>query len=258
MTKIRESAVAGLFYPADSAALSDAVDRCMSERVRGARAARVMVVPHAGLPYSGCVAATAYAALEDGRRPSRVAVLGPPHRLPVDGVATSSATAFATPGGLLSVAYPDALWTMPDVCVSDDAHLAEHCIEVQLPFLQRIWGNTPTLAPLLVGDTEATVVADIIELLLADADTLVLISSDLSHFHGYDSARRIDAATVAVLEASSGTLGPEQACGCRALNGLLEYCRRNDRHLHALDVRNSGDTAGGRDRVVGYAALALS
>ncbi len=257
MGQVRRPAVAGLFYPAEPAALTATLERCMDQRVAGAAPSQVMVVPHAGLPYSGPVAASAYGALEGVDRPTRVSLLGPPHRLPVVGVAASSASAFETPLGRLRVAYPESLRGMPGIIVDDDAHLEEHSLEVQLPFLQRLWGNDLTIAPLLVGEASPAMVDRIIEALLEEPGALVLVSSDLSHYQRYETARRIDAETIAALESATGSLTPDQACGCRALNGLIEFCRRNDTRLQALDVRNSGDTAGSHDRVVGYAALAL-
>lgn len=258
MDAIREPAVAGLFYPADSAVLERMLDTCMRDRCEHpAGVTPALVVPHAGLPFSGAVAASAYALLTGTPAPRRVALLGPSHRVAFDGLALSSAHAFRTPFGDLAVDYPAGLEALAGVQVLDAAHAAEHSLEVQLPFLQRLWGEQARIAPLVVGECGAGQVADVIEHLMAEQPTLLLLSTDLSHFHDYDSARRIDAGTVAEIEALHATLEPQQACGCRPLNGLIEYCRRHGHGLQKLDVRNSGDTAGGRDRVVGYGAFHL-
>ena len=258
MEAIREPAVAGLFYPAASAALERMLDACMDGRRPAADASpRVLVVPHAGLPFSGPVAASAYALLAARPAPRRVALVGPSHRVAFEGMALSSAASFRTPLGDLAVDYPARLAELPGVQVLDAAHADEHSLEVQLPFIQRLWGSAAPIAPVVVGDAGPAPVAALIERLLEDDDTLLLVSTDLSHFHDYEQARHIDAGTVAAIEALRTDITPRQACGCRPLNGLAEYCRRHGNTLAALDVRNSGDTAGGRERVVGYGAFVL-
>ena len=259
MQQIRSPAVAGLFYPDEPAALSRMLDACLSGRADTTpRASPVLVVPHAGLPFSGPVAATAYASLQGTARPRRVILLGPSHRVALSGLALSGASHFRTPLGDMPVDYPE-LPNSADGFVRpmEIAHQAEHSLEVQLPFLQRLWGPDLPIAPIVVGDGEPGRVGELIGQMLDEPDTLLLVSTDLSHFHDYETARRLDAETVARIESLAGPVTPEQACGCRPLNGLMAYCLAAGRRLMAVDVRNSGDTAGGRERVVGYGAFTL-
>jgi AmmeMemoRadiSam system protein B len=257
--------VAGLFYPADPRDLEAEIRRHLAA-ARGALGAgtgpapRCLVVPHAGIVYSGPVAASAYARLEPLRDVlRRVVLLGPAHRVPVRGLGASSAVAFATPLGDVPVdreAVQRALG-LPQVELADAAHAPEHSLEVQLPFLQVVLGRF-SLVPFVVGDAAPEEVAEVIELLWDGPETLLLVSSDLSHYLGYEAARRMDAETTrAIEELRPRDIGYEQACGRIPLQGLLVVARRRGLRARTLDLRSSGDTAGSRDAVVGYGAYAV-
>jgi len=253
---IRAPAVAGMFYPSDPDALRGAVLRLLADAEREQHPPVAMIAPHAGYMYSGPIAASAFAQLERYEPPPlRVAVIGPAHREYVKGVAIPRAGAFATPLGEMPVDQEAlaGLAALPQVVVSDSAHAREHCIEVELPFLQVLWDGV-ALVPVLVGDTTAEAVHEVIEQIW-DEQTFVVISSDLSHYLDYDSARRIDLQTTQAIERLAYTeLASLQACGSLPIAGLLLSARRRGLRLRAVDVRNSGDTAGERDRVVGYGA----
>ncbi len=258
---IRDPAVAGLFYPADArklrATVGELLDAASGERPE--RDPKVLIVPHAGYVYSGAVAASAYATLAGLRRRVRsVLLLGPSHRVAFQGIAVPTAEAFATPLGRVEIdtALRDTALQIEGVCELDEAHRLEHSLEVQLPFLQSVLDDFRVL-PLVVGDAAPANVATVIERLWGGSETLIVVSSDLSHYHDYSEARRIDSITVSAIERASGDLRPEQACGSRALNGLALSVRAHELRVATLDVRNSGDTAGPRDRVVGYGAFAL-
>jgi len=264
--KLRRPAVAGSFYPADPAALAAAVDGYVAAgRQHLARSGtgqrpKAVIVPHAGYVYSGPIAGTAYAAVAGSAAIERVVLLGPAHRVYVDGLAASSADAYATPLGEIPLDRPaiDALLHRSDVAVVDAAHAAEHSLEVQLPFLQRVLGPF-RLVPLAVGAATHAVVADVLDELWGGADTLIVISSDLSHYYDYATATRLDADTAAAIE----TLHPERldtesACGRIPVGGLLIAAQRRGLRGRLLDLRNSGDTAGPREEVVGYGAFAFS
>ncbi len=265
--RIRQPAVAGSFYPADPSQLAAAVDGYLADgraqlgRRAAAGAAKAVVAPHAGYVYSGPIAGTAYAAIQErGAGFERVVLLGPAHRVRVDGLAASSADAFATPLGAVPVdrvAVHDSL-RHPQVHVLDAAHAAEHSLEVQLPFLQRVLGHFE-LIPLAVGAATHAEVAEVLDDLWDGPETLVVVSSDLSHYRDYDTASRLDADTAAAIETlHPERLGPECACGRIPIGGLLIAAKRHGLQARLLDLRNSGDTAGPRDEVVGYAAFALS
>jgi hypothetical protein len=256
--------VAGLFYPENPAELTAAVDACLRGAAPprpGAPAPKALVVPHAGYVYSGPVAASAYARLlPHAGAIRRVVLLGPAHRVFVRGLAAPCADAFATPLGVVPIdrAAVEAVAALAQVEVSDAPHAGEHSLEVQLPFLQRVLRDF-TLAPVAVGEASDAEVAEVIERLWGGPETLVLVSSDLSHYHDYSAARRLDAATCAAIEAlAPGALGPDSACGRVPLGGLLRVARVRGLRVETLDLRSSGDTAGGRDRVVGYGAWAFA
>jgi AmmeMemoRadiSam system protein B len=258
----RPAAVAGLFYPDDPAALAREVRGYLAAvTTAGAPAApKALIVPHAGYVYSGPVAASAYALLKDRRETiRRVVLLGPVHRVPVRGLALPAATAFATPLGTVPVDQVAAkrLQALPQIATSAAAHALEHSLEVQLPFLQEVLGNF-AVVPLAVGDASPEQVTEVIEMLWGGPETLIVISSDLSHYHPYEQAQRIDADTCATIRALRHDVDHDQACGGTPINGLMLVARR--RHLipQLLDLRNSGDTAGDRLRVVGYAAFAFT
>ncbi len=262
-TKIRQPAVAGLFYPEDPATLKELILALMSEvapRNEGTWYPKALVAPHAGLPYSGPVAASAYAALGPGAdRIRRVVLLGPSHRVPFRGVATTTATAYGTPLGLVAIDRPaiDAIGGLPGVTTLDEAHGPEHSLEVHLPFLQVVLHDF-TLVPLVVGEAGPETVAAVLEQLWGGPETLIVISSDLSHYHDYPTAQALDAETRRAIEAlDEGQLDPHKACGHQPLAGLLRVARRRGLQIETLDLRNSGDTAGPRREVVGYGAWAF-
>ncbi|WP_295543386.1 AmmeMemoRadiSam system protein B [uncultured Thiohalocapsa sp.] len=264
MSNIRRPAVAGLFYPDDPGVLHAAVtDLLTAARPAAAERApqpKALIAPHAGYAYSGAIAASAYAQLTRPDLIRRVLLLGPAHRLPFRGIAVPTAEQFATPLGGVAVdrGALASLTGLPQVHELDMAFDGEHCLEVQLPFLQAILGHF-SIVPLLVGDAGADAVAAVLERLWGGAETLIVISSDLSHYLDYDSARAIDARTSEAI----CTLRPEaisagQACGRHPIAGLLTAARHHHLHAQQLDLRNSGDTAGPKDRVVGYGAYAFN
>jgi hypothetical protein len=269
MSQLRAPAVAGSFYPDRPAELAAAVEGYLAEaalsqsdETKSAPSAfpKAIIVPHAGYIYSATVAATAYARLKPlAGRVSRVVLLGPAHMVALGAIAAPHAEAFDGPLGPLTVDRP-ALWLLaglPQVVQDDAPHAREHCLEVQLPFVTAVLGEVAIL-PLLVGDVAPAAVAAVIERLWGGPETLLLLSTDLSHYHPYEAARARDAATAAAIEAlEGGRIGPEDACGCRALAGLLAAARARGLTIERLDLRTSGDTAGPRDSVVGYGAWAL-
>lgn len=257
MVLIREPAVAGSFYPSDPDELRTTVESLLAgvEIVAGPPP-RALIAPHAGYRYSGPVAASAYAQLLPHRsRYHRVVLLGPAHRVPVSGLALPGVELFRTPLGLVPVGKAAFEQLGRDaVTVNPAAHRGEHCLEVQLPFLQVVLDSF-RLVPLLVGVTEPDTVAAAIERLWQDDETLVIVSTDLSHYLGYEAANRLDGSTRDAVEAlEPGNVGHVGACGCEAMKGLLRAARNTKLEVVTLDLRNSGDTAGSRDHVVGYGA----
>jgi AmmeMemoRadiSam system protein B len=256
----RAPAVAGYFYDADTDRLRHDVRRLLDAQSAAlAVLPRALIVPHAGYIYSGATAACAYKCLLlDPGQVNRVVVIGPAHRVYVDAMAIPSVDYFATPLGDIPL-DDDALTkihALPGVRVLDEAHRQEHSLEVQLPFLQTVL-NRFTLVPVVVGGAAPEMVAAVIDALATDPHTLVVISSDLSHFLDYDTARRTDAATCECILHKATSLHGEQACGAAAINGLMASSWSRDLHVDLLQACNSGDTAGQRDRVVGYASFAL-
>jgi MEMO1 family protein len=260
----RPSAVAGSFYPSDPAALRRAVAAHLAGVAPpGDRAdagtPKALIAPHAGYVYSGPIAATAYQTLAAARGTVRRVVLaGPAHFVPVRGVAVSSADAFATPLGPVTV--DDAARTralaVDGTVVDDAAHAGEHSLEVHLPFLTEVLGPVPVL-PLLVGRAAPVVLADVLDALWGDDETRVVVSTDLSHYHDDAAAKAIDRETADAIVARCDTLDPERACGAGAVLGLLEAARRHGLNVRLLDLRTSADTSGDPWRVVGYGAFAL-
>lgn len=258
----RAPAVAGFFYPDDAQELARTVDAAVARaRHRGATGDRppfALVVPHAGYAYSAAIAAEAYALLPRIRdQIHRVLLLGPAHRVGFRGLAAPSVETFRTPLGDIAIDKQAvaALSRLPQVAIRDDAHAQEHSLEVQLPFLQRALG-TFELIPLVVGAATADDVAEVIAVMTAEPGTLVVVSSDLSHYHSYEHARALDRQTIdAILALDSTAIADEGACGRIPIKGLLTIARANGAKPDLLDLRNSGDTAGDKDRVVGYAAL---
>ncbi len=255
--KIRPAAVAGMFYPDDAVELKAQVLHYLSQAKTDLLPPKAMIVPHAGYIYSGSVAASAYATLLNRQQPiGRVVVVGPSHRVAFEGVAVSTAEAFKTPLGSIPLARARLarLTDLPGVVVYDLPHSQEHSLEVQLPFLQCVLDEFELL-PLLVGSASAECVAAALEALWEGPETLIIISSDLSHYHDYPLAKTLDIATTSHIEALHGeSLRAEDACGYLPIQGLLKVAREKKLKEQTLDVRNSGDTAGPKNRVVGYGA----
>ncbi len=259
-SSIRPPAVAGLFYPGNAEELALTVaDLLAAAPVAGARRLpKAIIAPHAGYVYSGATAARAYALLRPMRGAvRRVVLLGPTHRMAVRGIAVPASQSFRTPLGeiALDTAAIAALRGLPQMVISDAAHAQEHALEVHLPFLQSVLGDF-TLVPLAVGDASPEEVAQVLRQLWGGAETLIVISSDLSHFHRYATAQALDRATADAIMQLNSDLDPEQACGALPVNGLNLLARELGLHPELLDLCNSGDTAGDKDRVVGYAAFA--
>ena len=264
MSDVRPAAVAGMFYPAAPAALAADVRAhlalALAHPAPTSAVPKALIAPHAGYVYSGPIAASAYARLAAGRDTiRRVLLFGPTHRVPARGLALPSVGAFATPLGTVSVdrEAAAAALALPQVCESDAAHAFEHSLEVQLPFLQSVLRDF-RIVPFAVGDATPDEVAEVVELLWGGPETLIVVSSDLSHYHRYAEACAIDRATGEAILALSATLDHEQACGATPINGLLLAARRHGLQAELLDLRNSGDTAGDKSRVVGYASFAFA
>ena len=257
-TKIRPAAVAGSFYVADPQRLRTAVADLLAAAPASAGASpKALIVPHAGYVYSGGVAAAAFTTLKsDEQGISRVVLIGPAHYVAVRGIAVPTADAFETPLGRVPIDRDavSAIADLPFVVQADAAHAPEHALEVELPFLQTLLGSF-ALVPLVVGDADPRQVAEVLERLWGGPDTLIVVSSDLSHYHDYDTAQRLDAATAAAIERGEWrSLGPDRACGFLPVAGLLVEADRRGLAARRLALCNSGDTAGPRDRVVGYGA----
>lgn len=255
--RVRPPAVAGAFYPAEPSVLATLIDGLLAQAThddtRSDRPPKALIVPHAGYVYSGAIAASAYARLLPFRgRITRAVLLGPAHRVWIEGLALPDADALDTPLGRMRVVEIRD----PAVSISRHAHAQEHALEVHLPFLQRVLGDVDVL-PLVVGAAPDEMVARVIEHAWGDASTIVIISSDLSHYHDWDDATRRDARAAGQIEALGPPLTHEQACGATPINGLLLVAQRKGLRVERLDLRNSGDTAGPRDRVVGYGAFAF-
>jgi AmmeMemoRadiSam system protein B len=262
--RVRPAVVAGTFYPADpsqltarlSALLADASPRSPHEPP-----VKAVVAPHAGYPYSGPIAASAYRAVEPRRREiERVVLIGPSHRVAFRGLAVPSVDAFATPLGEVPLdgSARRHIGVLPGVVIDDRPHADEHSLEVHLPFLQHLLGDHWTLVPIAVGQATALDVADVLAALWGGAETLVVVSTDLSHYHDYATAKEIDRRTAAAIVArNADRIGSEDACGAHPLRGLLELSHRVGLDVELLDLRNSGDTAGDRSKVVGYGAFSV-
>ena len=255
MTVIREAAVAGQFYPGNANELGAEI-RVFFEAVQAAEgpAPKALIVPHAGYVYSGPVAATAYARLRPYRDLyTRVILLGPCHRVAVSGLALSGADVFRTPLGDVPLDQDAiAALTMPEITVVATAHEFEHSLEVHLPFLQTVIESF-SLVPLVVGDATPEIVAEVIDALWGGPETLIVISSDLSHYLSYDDARLSDMNTCEAIEnLEAHRIDHDHACGATPIGGLLISAKRRGMQVTTLDLRNSGDTAGGRNQVVGY------
>jgi AmmeMemoRadiSam system protein B len=259
MPTVRRPAVAGLFYPGSPGELRSTVESLLDAAVVDpGPVPKAVIAPHAGYVYSGPIAATAFQALAACVRLRRIVVLGPAHRVAVRGLALPGADAFATPLGevVVDAEAAVAVSRLPQVSTFPEAHAPEHSLEVELPFLQVLFPAARVL-PIVVGDAGEDEVAEVLDLLWGGPETAIVISSDLSHYLPYDVARRVDHETADEILALEGPLHPRQACGAFPINGLLVAARRRGLTPRLLDLRNSGDTAGDRGRVVGYGAFAF-
>ncbi len=258
---VRAAAVSGTFYPGEAGALSDRIEALFAQAPGAwSRLPKALIVPHAGYDYSGSVAARAYAPLARRRGPiRRVVALGPTHYLPVAGVALPGARAFETPLGRVPVDEEavERIRSLPQVLTSPVAHAREHALEVQLPFLQRALGDFQWV-PLAVGQVPPEDVEEVLEALWGGPETLVVVSSDLSHYLPYASAQEVDRRTCASIGALEPLTGHDRACGATPVNALLALARRRRLSPRLLDLRNSGDAGGDRGRVVGYGAFAFT
>lgn len=256
----RPPAVAGTFYPADPDVLAAQVDHLVPTDATGPTP-KALIVPHAGYAYSGPVAGRGYATLGAGRdRIERVVLLGPAHRVPLRGLATTSVDQWVTPLGSVSVddGARQAVLALPSVEVDDRAHAAEHSLEVHLPFLQRTLRGF-TLLPLVVGHADEETVAAVLDTVWGGPETLIVVSTDLSHYRDHATASILDRRTAdAITAGHPETIRPDDACGVHPVRGLLVAARRHGLRARLIDLRNSGDTSGPRDRVVGYGAFALT
>ena len=261
MPSLRPAAVAGMFYPGDP--------RSLAAEIAGYLAGgepvlldppKAIIAPHAGYMYSGPIAGSVYSQLAALRGTvSRVVLAGPAHRVYVTGVAIPSVEAFASPLGAvpLDTEALAKLRALPFVEVNDRAHAQEHCLEVHLPFLQAVLGDF-RLVPIVVGGATTEQSAQLFDTLWGGRETLIVVSSDLSHYLPYESARGRDRETARAIVELQATLVPEEACGAAPINGLLRAARERGLVAELVDLRNSGDTAGGTDRVVGYGAFAFT
>lgn len=249
---IRPPAVAGMFYPGERHELLRQVQQFLAEVSVTAPQPKAVILPHAGYIYSGPVAASACSQLrERAASITRVVLLGPDHRVGFRGIAAPSADYFETPLGIIPVDQ-QAIRALSGVMVFDAAHQQEHSLEVQLPFLQQVLGEF-SLVPLVVGSVGQGEVAAVLRQLWGGDETLIVVSSDLSHYHDYETAQRLDAATTDAIEHFDGaSIGPDDACGYHGVRGLLQVAAEKGLRELTLDVRNSGDTAGPREQVVGY------
>jgi MEMO1 family protein len=257
MTSVRNPAVAGLFYPGDPRELHAMVAGFLGAVQATGTVPKAIIAPHAGYIYSGPVAASVYARIQPARgRITRVVLLGPAHRVGFHGLALSSADCFQTPLGRITVDQEAVkkISGLPQVHVMDTAHAQEHSLEVHLPFLQEALGVF-SLVPLVVGDAEPNEVAEVLEALWGGPETLIVISSDLSHYHDYKTAQQLDRATSQAIEQLRlEDIQYDHACGRNPVSGLLQVARQRGLKAKTVDLRNSGDTAGTSDRVVGYGA----
>jgi AmmeMemoRadiSam system protein B len=260
VTALRPAAAAGTFYPSDPAELAAAVDGFIAAASASSDTVpKALIAPHAGYRYSGAIAGNAYARVH-ATAIERVVMFGPAHRWPVAGLALPSSTSFETPLGSVAVDLNavEQACALDGVETVDAAHADEHALEVHLPFLQRCFSGDFLLVPFVVGGATQVQVEAVMELLWGGRETLVIVSSDLSHFYDYDTACRLDADTSSAIE----NLAPEQlheggACGRVCIQALLSIATRFGLKAQTVDLRNSGDTAGGREEVVGYGAYVI-
>lgn len=262
MNGIRPAAVAGLFYPGAASDLEPLVRGFLREGVVGEPnySPKAIIAPHAGLVYSGPIAGSAFRCFEaEAETIRRIVLLGPAHRLPVDGLALPGLEVFETPLGTVPVDQElvDRISDLPQVTENAAAHAPEHCLEVELPFLQVVLG-TFSILPLLLSRVDADDVAEVLERIWGGSETRFVISSDLSHYLSYEAAQETDRQTARQVIDLCPPIAEHRACGAVAINGLLAAARRRDLVPRLLDLRSSGDTAGDRMRVVGYGSFAFA
>lgn len=257
---VRKPMVAGSFYPKDPGELRAVIRQHLDNARTTGPVPKALVLPHAGYIYSGPVAASGYKLLRQAIHETyRVVLLGPSHWAEFDGIALSSVDAFATPLGSvpLDKSVAESLSAFPSVVTLDKAHVREHSLEVHIPFLQEVLEHF-YLVPLSVGKTDMETVGNVIDALWGGPDTIIIVSTDLSHYLSWEAAREIDGATARAVEELRGEdIEDWQACGSVPLRGLLHVARKRGLKMRSLDLRNSGDTAGSMDVVVGYGAFAL-
>ncbi|MDH5357014.1 MAG: AmmeMemoRadiSam system protein B [Gammaproteobacteria bacterium] len=263
METIRPPAVAGLFYPARPDELNNLIEQDLKQATLNSELPdpKVLIVPHAGYIYSGPIAANAYIYLQKLRhRIQRVIIIGPSHRVGFNGVALSDADFFDTPLGRIPIdkTAQKTLSEIMGVHILNEAHAAEHSLEVQLPFLQRLLDEF-TIVPIVAGNASPDLVSEVIETLWGGSETLIVISSDLSHYHDYQTAQQLDTQTSqAIINLDVNAIHSHNACGCVGIRGLLDFAQHHPLNRAIVDLRNSGDTAGSKDSVVGYGAYLFS
>lgn len=263
LARIRQPAVAGSFYPDDPEQLKAMLKHYLDEVAlpdKSFKAPKAIIVPHAGYIYSGSVAATVYARLKQASDTiSRVVLIGPSHRVGFNGMAVSHAEQFATPLGNISIDTVgiEKLTRLPFVQYIDQAHAEEHSLEVQLPFLQLVLDKF-TLLPIIAGEATSKQVCQVLEQVWGGTETLIVISSDLSHFHDYATAQRLDKKTSEFIQSLQyEKLDYDSACGRVPISGLLAYAEKYHLQVNKVDLKNSGDTAGDKKRVVGYGSYVI-
>lgn len=260
MATARPSAVAGQFYSADTRYLAENIEQLLSTVQAPELSPKALIVPHAGYNYSGVIAASAYTTLRPiAERIRRVILLGPAHRVAVRGLALPNVDAFSTPLGQVRVDTAAAIKIahLPQVIVSVHAHALEHSLEVQMPFLQTVLADFSIL-PLVVGIASVEEIFEVLDCLWGDEETMIIVSSDLSHYLPYAISQREDNKTAASILRLHPSIDDEHACGALPINGLIVAAHKYQLTPHLLDLRNSGDTAGSRDQVVGYGAFAFT
>lgn len=256
--KFRRPAVANMFYPGDPVQLARMVDMFLSEAEPTKERPVAIISPHAGYIYSGAIAASAYSPFVGNKTPIKSVILvGPSHRVAFEGMALPEYESFNTPLGRmnLDMDLADHIADMTGVVQMSEPHLMEHSLEVQLPFLQRINPDLK-IVPILIGRVSPELIADVMEPYIGRDDVLIVASSDLSHYHDYETARKMDRETAkAICELRTDRVKHDHACGWVAIRGLIDLARRKSLRAETIDLRSSGDTAGSRDQVVGYGAF---
>ncbi|MDH4200303.1 MAG: AmmeMemoRadiSam system protein B [Spirochaetia bacterium] len=258
---VRKAAVSGYFYPEDKEELNSLTNQLLNEFDKENIKAdpKALIVPHAGYAYSGRVAASAYHMLTKSLQTiKKIILLGPSHRVPVKGIALSSADCFETPMGNISVdtQLRNKLVQDPGIFVQDEAHKAEHSLEVQLPFLQKIFGNEVQILPALTNRASPYQIVDFLEKIWGDMETRIVVSSDLSHYLGYDEAKRKDRYTSdAIIHFDIEHLHDDDACGLIGIKGLLMAAQQKTLTPECILLSNSGDSSGDKSKVVGYGSF---